>query len=61
MKIYGWTYEADVHCPDCKHNRFGDDDEARTIDNEGNEIYPLYSWEITDDLNYCGDCFCTLM
>lgn len=53
-RIDAWVYEADVHCNDCKHKRFGDNDAA--IDNEGNVITPIFSWDYVDINQGCGEC-----
>ena len=67
FEIVGWTYEADVHCNDCATSRFGTDQDTYTgsgrslegVDNEGNNINPLFLDHLAD-FDYaviCGDCF----
>lgn len=57
----GYTYEADYHCPDCTEKRFGgwkgSNRWIEGVDNEGNEIHPVYSWDEGNEAgDYCGDC-----
>jgi hypothetical protein len=58
--IVAWTYEADIHCPRCARERFGDDiDEAEPApeDSEGNEVRPVFaSDELSEEGEYCGTC-----
>jgi len=57
MRIIAYTYEADVHCPECARERFGTADASFTnnkgwidehgisdasIDGEGNPIHPVF-------------------
>ena len=56
--IIAYTYEADIQCPNCTRNRFGDavdDDLNPPVDQEGNPIHPVF---MTDeiDINNCGIC-----
>lgn len=71
MRIIGYTYEADMHCPDCtarawaagrlKSGLPGAKLDEHTlpmdmIDREGNTVRPIF---ITDELaaaEHCGDC-----
>lgn len=56
MRIIGYTYEADVHCPFCTRQRFaqeGDLDAA--LDREGNPIHPVYDID-ENDFTHCGTC-----
>ena len=65
MRIIGYTYEADVHCPACTARRFGgikwmgDDDvhgvPERATDREGNAIHPVHDID-ENDFTHCGDC-----
>ncbi len=67
MRIIGWAYEADMHCPDCAAARFGNYitnglygvwADVTPVDREGNEIRPFYSIDEGSDAgDYCGDCF----
>lgn len=67
MRIIGYTYDADVHCRDCTHERFGRQlvsgydplsAEDEPLDSEGNPINPIF--DITEDplggVWTCGDC-----
>ncbi len=57
--IVGWTYEADMHCPDCAYERFGkalDDDENPPEDSEGNEVHPVFVSDCAEETEHCGDC-----
>lgn len=68
MKIIGYTYEADAHCPACTKERFvfrsltvcqspldEHDIPYKSIDREGNLIHPMFS---TDEYEFevYGDC-----
>lgn len=62
-----YTYGADIHCPYCTLDQFGQDERgfvpADAEDFEGNPIHPVFSWDEWfnfDDLCetlVCGDCF----
>ncbi len=62
--IYGYAYEAGIHCPDCTHERFADipDFAVRVVsvagvdDREGNRVTPIYSWDTDCQDDYCEDC-----
>jgi len=64
--IVGWTYDADIHCPACARERFGDaidngsdfeHDGPVPVDSEGNEIHPFFASDEADPGGeYCGDC-----
>lgn len=69
MKIIAYTFEADVHCPACTHERFPADsfteylpDEhdvgTQAIDREGNPIHPVFDIDEDPDgsFTHCGDC-----
>lgn len=59
MRIVGWTYEADVHCPACAVHRFGYDSlygDEGAVDSEGNEVHPIFSTDELYDDERCGDC-----
>jgi hypothetical protein len=52
-----YTYEADVHCPECATERFGAGlDAAETEDTEGNPIGAVFTWDEWTDGAWCGDC-----
>ena len=53
-----YTYEADVHCPDCALDRFGGAlDDENTTDQEGNGVGVIAPWDETPaEGMYCGDC-----
>ena len=60
-----YTYEADTHCPACAFERFGRNErgfiaESPTVDNEGNPIGAVFSWDEYDEGLYCGDCHGTI-
>lgn len=65
-EIIAWTYEADIHCPDCARKRFGDaidngsdadHDGPPPTDNEGNEVHPMFASDETDPQGEtCGTC-----
>lgn len=51
-----YTYEADVHCPECTKERFGKDLDNAT-DSEGNQVHPVAPWdEMSPEGEYCGTC-----
>src|ERR1017187_4774100 len=57
----GYTYDAGLHCPDCTEKQFGGWKAGNRwiegVDNEGNEITPMYSWDNSPPEGYyCGDC-----
>lgn len=56
--IIAYAYEAALHCPDCAYERFGENLE-NAIDNEGNEVTPIFSWNELhiDGPDSCDDCF----
>jgi hypothetical protein len=65
-EIVGWTYEADLHCNECAEERFGPPErvsgsgrELHGVDNEGNEIHPIFldQLEEFETTPVCGDCF----
>lgn len=53
-----YAYDADVHCPECAAERFGDKlDDPKTEDSEGNTLGVMFSWdEGSERGTYCGDC-----
>ena len=59
-KIEAWVYDAEVHCPDCALQRFGNSlADVDTVDREGNPLGTLYSWDWTEfgsSMVACGDC-----
>lgn len=59
-----YTYEADIHCPDCTEMRFGrnkdgyialTDNGAAIEDNEGNGVGAIFIWDEYHE-EWCGDC-----
>jgi len=56
-KIYGYTFEADIHCPECTAKRFNLNDvfEGKVNDRENNPVRALHNWELNGDES-CGDC-----
>lgn len=60
--VVAWTYDADVHCPDCAGERFAGqwdfdwtDPDAPTRDSEGNVPCPVFSSDYEGG-ETCGDC-----
>ena len=53
MKPTAYAYEASLHCPEHAAQRFNDLETA--IDNEGNPVSAVYSWDIQPD-TYCDEC-----
>lgn len=56
-----YTYEADVHCPNCAEKRFGHCDAHGDIaccvtDSEGNEPGAVAPWDEWDGTMACSDC-----
>ena len=56
--ILGYAYDADMHCLSCTLAQHPDPDNA--IDNEGNDLHPIFADYVSDD-DYCGDCFANLL
>jgi hypothetical protein len=59
-KVYGFAGDADFHCPTCAVMIYGPqimDVDAVVYDREGNEVVPIYSWQIESAEDCCGDCF----
>lgn len=72
MRVIGYTYEADVHCPSCAFNAaavgllkreqplaLGSDEHGLAfdlVDREGNPIHPIFSTDEGADVEVCGDC-----
>lgn len=61
--IVAWTYEADIHCPDCAEGRWGEQGLRQALgdkgleDREGNLVRPVYGWDSDDYITEsCGDC-----
>lgn len=77
MRIIGYTYEADFHCPECAFNEavtgslkrqpplyVGSDECGMAmdlVDREGNKVRPVYDIDEAVNAAYCGDCFVRLM
>lgn len=71
MTIIAYTYEADVHCPDCAGHdaatgtlrrnpplKLGTDQHGIAfdlVDREGNPIRPVFDID-EHDFTHCGDC-----
>lgn len=63
MRIIGYVYEADLHCLDCAHDRFGAQSlaDGSAVDTEDNPVSPIWDYdEISGEAPHCGDCFNTL-
>lgn len=74
-RIIAYTFEADVHCPDCTEHKaaigalrrepplqMGTDEHGIAtdlVDREGNQVHPVFS---TDEhgFSHCSDCRCDL-
>ena len=66
IKVIGYTYEADEHCPKCAHERFAEQSQGGlldehdipiyAIDREGNTIMPRFNTDDVFDDVYCGSC-----
>lgn len=72
MRIIGYTYMADVHCPACTRlyafrngqygAQLGQPDEQgiveKAIDREGNPIHPVFDTDEDADgtFTHCSDC-----
>jgi hypothetical protein len=55
--VIAYAYEAEIHCPDCARERFGDAlDEPNTQDDEGNPIGAVFSTDEHPKGLSCGDC-----
>lgn len=54
MVVKAYTYEADVHCWNCAHARFGERLD-RAVDNEGNPVGVIFDID-EDDNTHCGTC-----
>lgn len=70
-RVIAYTYEADVHCPDCANHRaavglltrrpplqIGTDEHGLAfdlVDREGNPVHPVFSTD-EHDFTHCGDC-----
>lgn len=54
-EVIGFTYEADYHCVPCTQKRFGRGPSV-SLDNEGNEVYPIFVSDELDQDTRCGDC-----
>lgn len=59
--IVGFTYEADIHCPECAAERFGwcacgVPNDVHGEDQDGNEIMPVYAGSEGVDDMICCDC-----
>lgn len=61
-----YTYEADVHCPECAEARFGVCEEHGDVahcvtDDEGNEPGAIAPWDDCDgEALVCGTCGCVI-
>lgn len=57
MKIIAWTFEADIHCPECALKRFGPAlHNVDTKDSDGNPLHPVFSTYELEPGTCCGDC-----
>jgi hypothetical protein len=53
-EIVCFTYDADIHCVDCTHLRFGPvTDDLQ--DSEGNPVHPMFASDEYEEL-VCGNC-----
>jgi hypothetical protein len=51
--VIGYTYEADIHCPECTRERFPDPDNA--VDDEGNDVQPIFADQFGDLIEEVDD------
>jgi hypothetical protein len=56
MRIIGYTYDADIHCPACTHEVFLGLEDHGAIDSEDNEVQPILDTAEDVYLDHCGDC-----
>lgn len=72
MRIIGYAYDADCHCVDCTRERADvgllkrvpplklDTDEhgiaLDLVDDEGNDVHPIFSTDENATDETCGDC-----
>lgn len=75
MRIIAYTYEADVHCPDCTARAWaagrlignpcqGQDEHTlpySMVDREGNPTHPVFSTDEQEHPEYCGDCHAPIL
>lgn len=59
--IVGYTYETDIHCPECAAERFGwcecdIPNDVHGVDGDGNEITPIFAGDEGVDDMTCSDC-----
>lgn len=56
-EIVGYSYNADVHCPECAVKDFGSENLANGCeDHEGNEVHPIFASDFDGDAENCADC-----
>ena len=58
VEILGYTADADTHCVDCTERLYGPENERLRLDQEGNEVRPIFStdrgeWDMPP---CCGEC-----
>ena len=52
-----YTFEADLHCPECASARFGGRGGEGAVDREGETVKPVYPYhECVEHDWLCGDC-----
>jgi hypothetical protein len=72
MRIIGYTYLADMHCPACTEHKaaigilkrqpplqMGTDEHGIAldlVDHQSNPVRPIFSTDEVGDCPYCGDC-----
>lgn len=56
MKIIGYVYDADIHCPACTFEVFRGLEDYGAIDSEDNEVQPIFDTAEDHDLDHCADC-----
>lgn len=54
-EIIGYAADANIICIGCKTDIYGEHD----VDNEGNEIHPVFAGDEGEHM--CGSCGCNLM
>lgn len=54
FEVIGYTGNADVYCPACAQEIWGNPDNA--IDSEGNKVHPVFLGDEWDYTPVCGAC-----
>ena len=60
--VIAYAYDAAIHCPDCAAERFnGHEDDLGIVDNEGNEVTPVFGSVEAPDGMYCDTCLVEIL